>query len=125
MSPDLRASTIPKILVALPLPDISSAFVYSLFFLHISDTSLSFNVFLCLMLVLKNFKEFLIPVVGREVLGIPTVDSGSPSRETLNKIIKLVFCHFVVLLNTASIRIVKYGGLFNTTHSLCGMKLPR
>lgn len=101
MSPDLRASTRPKILVALPLPDISSAFVCSFFFLHISDTSLPFNVFLCLMLVLTHFKEFLIPVVGREVYGIATVDSGSPSRETLNEIRKLIFCHCVVLLNTA------------------------
>lgn len=108
MSPDLRASTTPQILAALTLSDISSAFVYSLFFLHISDTSLPFNVCLCLMLVLKHFKEFLIPVVGREVYGIPRVDSGSPSRETLNKITKLIFCHFVVLLNTASLRVVKY-----------------
>lgn len=109
MSSDLRASTIPKILVALPLPDISSAFVYSLFFLHISDTSLPFNVSLCLMLVLKHFEEFLLPVVGREVYGIPIVDSGSPSRKTLNKITKLIFCHFVLLSNTASLRVVQYG----------------
>lgn len=59
MSPDLRASTTPKILVALPLPDISSAFVSILYFSCIFQT---FNVcqpaFQCLLVPRIKIKIF-------------------------------------------------------------------